>query len=68
MVPTVFTGFGDYWQPFLGGQGAAPAYLAGLPQEQRSAIEELLRDRLPAGPEGQIPLHAKAWTVKGTAA
>ena len=29
-VPTVFAGFDDYWRPFLGGQGAAPAYLATL--------------------------------------
>lgn len=68
VVPTVFAGFGDYWQPFLGGQGAAPAYLAGLEPRQRAAIEALLRDRLPTGPEGQIALHAKAWTIRGTAA
>jgi SAM-dependent methyltransferase len=68
VVPTVFADFGDYWRPFLGGQGAAPAYLMGLPQEQRSAIEAVLRDRLPTGPQGQIPLHAKAWTIRGTAA
>ena len=24
-VPTVFRDFDDYWSPFLGGQGAAPA-------------------------------------------
>src|SRR5207248_3439949 len=24
-IPTVFTGFDDYWKPFLGGQGPAPA-------------------------------------------
>lgn len=29
-LPTVFRDFDDYWQPFLGKQGAAPTYLASL--------------------------------------
>jgi len=63
-IPTVFRDFADFWTPFLGGQGAAPAYLASLPAGHRAAIEARLRDRLPAGP---IALSARAWSVRGTA-
>jgi SAM-dependent methyltransferase len=66
-IPTVFTGFDDYWQPFLGAQGPAPAYLATLPEARRDQIRELLRSRLPTNPDGSIPLSARAWVVRGTA-
>ncbi|XVV11170.1 class I SAM-dependent methyltransferase [Actinoplanes sp. CA-131856] len=29
-IPTIFASFDDYWTPFLGATGPAPAYLAGL--------------------------------------
>ncbi|MET7394799.1 class I SAM-dependent methyltransferase [Dactylosporangium sp. NPDC005572] len=62
-IETTFTGFADYWTPFLGGQGAAPGYLTSLPPEQRSAI----RDRVRAGlPDGPFALPARAWSVAGT--
>jgi SAM-dependent methyltransferase len=64
-VPTVFADFDDYWTPFLGGQGPAPGYAMSLTEEQRQALRELLRDRLPAGPGGSIPLTARAWAVRG---
>ena len=38
VVPTPFRDFDDFWQPFLGGQGAAPAYLMSLPEEHREAL------------------------------
>ena len=66
-IPTVFTGFDDYWQPFLGAQGPAPAYLATLPEARRAQVRELLRSRLPTNPDGSIPLSARAWVVRGTA-
>ncbi|MEU4625926.1 class I SAM-dependent methyltransferase [Actinoplanes sp. NPDC023801] len=66
-IPTVFTGFDDFWQPFLGGQGPAPAYVASLPAERRDALRELLRDRLPAAADGSIAMTAAAWAVRGTA-
>jgi SAM-dependent methyltransferase len=66
-IPTVFADFDDYWDPFLGGQGPAPAYAMSLPEERRHALRELLRDRLPAGPDGTIPLTARAWAVRGVA-
>lgn len=65
-VPTVFRDFADYWTPFLGGQGPAPAYLASLPEDGRAALRETLRERLPIQPDGTIPLTARAWAVRGT--
>ncbi len=66
-IPTVFRDFDDYWQPFLGAQGPAPAYLASLPEARRDQIRELLRGRLPTNPDGSLPLWASAWVVRGTA-
>ena len=64
-VPTVFRDFDDYWTPFLGGQGPAPAYCVSLPDEVRTALRERLRASLPAQPDGSIPLVARAWAVRG---
>ena len=64
-VPTVFADFDDYWDPFLGGQGPAPGYLASLGGSARADLRELLRERLPAAPDGTIPLTARAWAVRG---
>jgi SAM-dependent methyltransferase len=61
-IPTVFADFGDYWQPFLGGQGAAPAYFARLDEGKQSAIRERLRAELP---DGEIALTARAWAAQG---
>jgi len=64
-VPTVFADFADFWQPFLGGQGPAPGYVAALTGPRRSALRDLLRSRLPAGPDGSIRLTARAWAIRG---
>ncbi|GAA4171888.1 class I SAM-dependent methyltransferase [Phytohabitans flavus] len=64
-IPTVFISFEDYWEPFLGGQGAAPAYAVSLGEERRAAVRDLLRDRLPSNPDGAIVLSARAWAVRG---
>ncbi|HMN27386.1 MAG TPA: methyltransferase domain-containing protein, partial [Caldilineaceae bacterium] len=39
-IPTLFRDFDDFWQPFLGRQGAAPTYLASLDSETRDRIRE----------------------------
>jgi SAM-dependent methyltransferase len=67
-IPTVFTDFDDYWNPFLGGQGPAPTYVMSLPEDRRAALREELRRRLPAEPDGSIHLTARAWAVRGQAA
>ncbi|OLF16196.1 class I SAM-dependent methyltransferase [Actinophytocola xanthii] len=61
-IRTDFADFDDYWRPFLGGQGAAPAYLASLPAPARTAVRDGLRARLP---DGEIYLTARAWAVRG---
>jgi SAM-dependent methyltransferase len=67
-VPTVFTDFDDYWGPFEGGQGPAPAYCVSLPADRRALLRERLRELLPAGPDGSISLVARAWAVRATRA
>jgi SAM-dependent methyltransferase len=68
VVPTGFADFDDYWSPFLGGQGPAPAYAMSLPQEARSALRDALRARLPVEDDGSIRLTARAWAVRGSVA
>jgi ubiquinone/menaquinone biosynthesis C-methylase UbiE len=64
-IDTVFRDFDDYWQPFLGGQAPAPAYLASLGAEAQARLRERLRSRLPIAADGSIALVARAWAVKG---
>jgi ubiquinone/menaquinone biosynthesis C-methylase UbiE len=67
-VPTHFRDFDDYWQPFLGGQGAAPAYAMTLSVDHRAALRERLRGMLPVESDGTIRLIARAWAAKGRTA
>ncbi|MFD3556325.1 class I SAM-dependent methyltransferase [Streptomyces goshikiensis] len=64
-VPTRFRDFDDYWGPFLGGQGPAPAYVASLPEDHRAELRERLRATLPRASDGSIRLTARAWTAWG---
>lgn len=64
-ISTNFRDFDDYWTPFLGGQGAAPAYLMTLSDEHRAALGERIRAELPFALDGSIPLVARAWAVRG---
>jgi SAM-dependent methyltransferase len=64
-VPTRFADFEDYWQPFLGGQGPAPAYAMSLDQAARARLRERLRERTPFAADGSISLTARAWAVRG---
>lgn len=65
-VPTRFTDFDDYWQPFLGGQGPAPAYAMSLAEDERERLRESLRKSLPVASDGSISMIARAWAVRGT--
>jgi SAM-dependent methyltransferase len=65
-VPTDFRDFDDYWSPFLGGQGVAPAYAMSLEEGERAELREHLRTKLPTAEDGSIHLIARAWAVKGT--
>ena len=64
-VPTHFADFDDLWQPFLGGQGPAPAYVMSLPAARREALRDCLHAGLPVGQDGWIDLTARAWAVRG---
>lgn len=64
-IETRFSGFDDYWEPFLRGTGPAPAFVASLDAPARDELGERLRRRLPAGASGEIRLRARAWSVRG---
>ncbi len=66
-IPTVFPDFDAYWEPFLGGQGPAPAYAMSLPDGARARLRDHLRARLPTAPDGSIALTARAWAVRAAA-
>jgi SAM-dependent methyltransferase len=55
----------DLWRPFLGGQGAAPTYLAGRPPQVRDAVRDALRERLRTAEDGAAGGTARAWAVRG---
>jgi SAM-dependent methyltransferase len=65
-IQTNFTSFDDYWQPFLGGTGSAPAYLMTLDTKKRVQLRDRLRDSISIAPDGSISLIARAWAVRGT--
>jgi ubiquinone/menaquinone biosynthesis C-methylase UbiE len=65
-VVAQFAGFDDYWRPFLGGQGPAPAYAMSLSEDQRATLRDRLRSALPTAAGGTLSLRARAWAVRGT--
>jgi SAM-dependent methyltransferase len=65
-VPTPFKDVADYWSPFLGGQGPAPAYAMSLSEDQRERLRARVAERLPLCPDGSIRLLARAWAVRAT--
>jgi SAM-dependent methyltransferase len=67
-IPTPFASFEDYWRPFLGGQGPAPAYAMALDEAARTRLRDHLRERVPAAADGSIRLTARAWAARGTVA
>jgi SAM-dependent methyltransferase len=67
-IPTRFADFDDYWRPFLGGQGPAPAYAMSLDEAKRARLRDRIRTRLPVQSDGSISLTARAWAVRGTVA
>jgi SAM-dependent methyltransferase len=67
-IPTTFASFDDYWQPFLGGQGPAPAYAMSLDQTARVRLRDRVRGYLPEMANGSIPMNARAWAARGTVA
>jgi ubiquinone/menaquinone biosynthesis C-methylase UbiE len=64
-IEAVFQNFDDYWQPFLGGSGSAPTYVATLNQDKKDALSNYLQNQLPVYPDGTIHLINRAWMVSG---
>ncbi|MEV6326113.1 class I SAM-dependent methyltransferase [Streptomyces sp. NPDC051909] len=64
-VPTVFTGFADLWDPFLAGQGPAPAYVTSLTPGDRDRVRTAYAESVPLERDGSITLTARAWAVRG---
>jgi SAM-dependent methyltransferase len=67
-IPTAFANFDDYWQPFLGGQGPAPAYAMSLDETARARLRDRIRERLPTAADGSISLTARAWAARASVA
>jgi SAM-dependent methyltransferase len=67
-IATSFDNFEDYWRPFLGGQGPAPAYASALDETARARLADRLRERLPVQADGSIWLTARAWAMRASVA
>jgi SAM-dependent methyltransferase len=65
-ISTPFANFDDYWQPFLGGQGPAPAYAMSLKDAARARLRDRLRERIPTQADGSISLTARAWAIRAS--
>jgi SAM-dependent methyltransferase len=67
-IATPFASFEDYWHPFLGGQGPAPAYAMALDENGRARLRDRIRELMPVRPDGSISLAARAWAVRAAVA
>jgi SAM-dependent methyltransferase len=67
-IPMRLADFDDYWLPFLGGQGPAPAHAMSLEEPERQRLRDLIRARLPLQTDGTIVLAARAWAARGRVA
>jgi hypothetical protein len=67
-VETPFASFDEYWSPFLGGNGPAPAYAMSLDETARARLRDGIRARLPVRADGALSLTARSWAVRGTVA
>ena len=67
-VATQFANFEEFWRPFLGGQGPAPAYVMSLDESARARLRDRIRERIPTSRSGAILLTARAWATRGRVA
>jgi trans-aconitate methyltransferase len=64
-IDTDFSNFEDYWTPFLGGTGPAPAFVASLSAVERKRLREELQRALTDAEDDPIRLRARAWAIRG---
>jgi len=64
-IDTIFRNFDDYWNPFLGGQGPAPSYLASLTEELKEELKINIINKLPFESDGSIRLLGRAIAIRG---
>ena len=64
-VPMRFASFDDFWDPFQGGQGPAPAYAMALDEAARAGLRDRIRRRMPFQADGSVSMTARAWAVRG---
>ncbi len=67
-IATPFASFEDYWRPFLGGQGPAPAYAMSLDETARARLRDRIREHILVEGDGSISLTARAWAIRATVA
>jgi SAM-dependent methyltransferase len=65
-IATPFANFDDYWGPFLGGQGPAPAYAMSLDAAARERLRDHLHERVSTEADGTLSMIARAWAIRGT--
>ncbi len=65
-ITTSFASFEDYWQPFLGGQGPAPAFAMSLDEDTRARLRNRIEARIPAQPGGAISMIARSWAIRAS--
>jgi SAM-dependent methyltransferase len=63
-IATPFDTFDDYWRPFLGGQGPAPAYAVSLPSDTRARLRNALSSRVSREADGSLRMRARAWAIR----
>ena len=62
-----FASFGDYWDPFLLGQGPAGAYARSLSADRLQALRDGVKQSLSVASEDHLlRLPARVWAVRGT--
>jgi len=65
-ITMTFDSFGDYWEPFLLGQGPAGAYVRTVETDRLAMLRNAVKRRLSLSSESDaFTLHARVWAVRG---
>ena len=64
-VPTVFSDFESYWQPFTLGNFPAPKYVSSISESQQKKLRDTLQASIPVEKDGSIQLIARVWAIRG---